>query len=31
LAISKLCDVVRREWALAGWVEGLPLILVSSG
>jgi len=30
LAISKLSDVVRREWALAGWVEVLPLILVHS-
>lgn len=29
LAISKLSDVVRLEWALAGWVEVLPLILVS--
>lgn len=29
LAISKLSDVVRVEWALAGWVEVLPLILVS--
>jgi phenylalanyl-tRNA synthetase beta chain len=28
LAISKLSDVVRIEWALAGWVEVLPLILV---
>lgn len=28
LAISKLSDLVRREWALAGWVESLPLILV---
>lgn len=28
LAISKLSDVVRTEWALAGWVEVLPLILV---
>jgi phenylalanyl-tRNA synthetase beta chain len=30
LAISKLSDVVRVEWALAGWIEVLPLILVSS-
>jgi phenylalanyl-tRNA synthetase beta chain len=30
LAISKLSDVVRREWAMAGWVEVLPLILVYS-
>ncbi|KAF9495436.1 phenylalanyl-tRNA synthetase [Pleurotus eryngii] len=29
LAISKLSDVVRVEWALAGWVEVLPLILCS--
>lgn len=28
LEISKLVDVVRKEWAMAGWVEGLPLILV---
>lgn len=28
LAISRLVDVIRREWAMAGWVEGLPLILV---
>ena len=28
LAISKLSDLVRREWAQAGWVEVLPLILV---
>ncbi|KAJ7068401.1 hypothetical protein C8F01DRAFT_1336035 [Mycena amicta] len=27
LAIGQLCDVVRKEWALAGWVEVLPLIL----
>jgi phenylalanyl-tRNA synthetase beta chain len=29
LAISKLCDIVRREWAMCGWVEVLPLILCS--
>ncbi|KAL4267871.1 phenylalanyl-tRNA synthetase beta subunit family protein [Pleurotus pulmonarius] len=29
LAISKLSDVVRVEWGLAGWVEVLPLILCS--
>ncbi|KII95049.1 hypothetical protein PLICRDRAFT_128468, partial [Plicaturopsis crispa FD-325 SS-3] len=29
LAISKLSDVLRTEWALAGWVEVLPLILCS--
>jgi phenylalanyl-tRNA synthetase beta chain len=28
LAINKLSDVVRIEWALAGWLEVLPLILV---
>lgn len=28
LPVSKLSDVVRREWAYAGWVEVLPLILV---
>jgi phenylalanyl-tRNA synthetase beta subunit len=30
LATSKLSDVVRKEWAMAGWVEVLPLILVST-
>ncbi|KAF8812567.1 phenylalanyl-tRNA synthetase [Phlegmacium glaucopus] len=29
LAISKLSDVIRTEWAFAGWVEVLPLILCS--
>ncbi|KAF5344142.1 hypothetical protein D9758_008827 [Tetrapyrgos nigripes] len=29
LAISKLCDIVRTEWAMAGWVEALPLTLCS--
>ncbi|TBU49584.1 phenylalanyl-tRNA synthetase [Dichomitus squalens] len=29
LAISKLSDIVRLEWAFAGWVEALPLILCS--
>jgi len=29
LAISKLSDIVRAEWGLAGWVEVLPLILCS--
>lgn len=29
LAVNKLTDVIRIEWALAGWVEVLPLILVS--
>ncbi|KAJ7507948.1 hypothetical protein B0H11DRAFT_1969435 [Mycena galericulata] len=28
-AIGQLSDVLRREWALAGWVEVLPLILCS--
>ena len=28
LPISRLCDVIRREWGMAGWVEVLPLILV---
>ena len=28
LAISKLSDIIRTEWAFAGWVEVLPLILV---
>lgn len=28
LAISRLSDIVRIEWAMAGWVEVLPLILV---
>ncbi len=27
-AISKLSDIIRVEWALAGWVEVLPLTLV---
>jgi phenylalanyl-tRNA synthetase beta chain len=31
LAINKLSDVIRREWALAGWIEVLPLILVRQG
>ena len=30
LPISRLVDVIRREWAMAGWVEGLPLILVQA-
>ncbi|KAJ8523421.1 hypothetical protein ONZ45_g133 [Pleurotus djamor] len=29
LAVSKLSDVIRVEWGLAGWVEVLPLILCS--
>ncbi|EGN92994.1 hypothetical protein SERLA73DRAFT_98289 [Serpula lacrymans var. lacrymans S7.3] len=29
LEISRLSDVIRIEWALAGWVEALPLILCS--
>ena len=28
LEVAKLSDLVRREWAFAGWVEVLPLILV---
>lgn len=28
LAINKLSDVIRLEWALAGFIEVLPLILV---
>lgn len=28
LAVSKLTDIIRHEWAFAGWVEVLPLILV---
>ncbi|KAJ3774457.1 phenylalanyl-tRNA synthetase subunit beta [Lentinula raphanica] len=28
-AINKLSDIVRMEWALAGWVEVLPLTLCS--
>lgn len=30
LLINKLSDIIRIEWAMAGWVEVLPLILVSS-
>lgn len=30
LAISKLADLVRAEWAQTGWVEVLSLILVST-
>ena len=26
--INRLSDIIRREWALAGWVEVLPLVLV---
>ncbi|KIP12738.1 hypothetical protein PHLGIDRAFT_17506 [Phlebiopsis gigantea 11061_1 CR5-6] len=29
LELSKLSDIIRREWALAGFVEVLPLILCS--
>lgn len=29
LAVSKLSDIIRNEWAFAGWVEVLPLILCS--
>lgn len=31
LEVSKLADLVRRECAMCGWVEVLPLILVSGG
>lgn len=27
-AINKLSDIVRNEWAFAGWTEVLPLTLV---
>ena len=27
LPVSKISDLVRREWAQAGWVEVLPFIL----
>jgi phenylalanyl-tRNA synthetase beta chain len=27
-AINKVSDIVRYEWALAGWIEALPLTLV---
>lgn len=30
LPVSRISDIVRREWALAGWVEVLPLILVGT-
>jgi phenylalanyl-tRNA synthetase beta chain len=30
LPSSKVTDVLRREWAQAGWTEVLPLILVMS-
>lgn len=30
LELSKLSDIIRHEWAQAGFVEVLPLILVSS-
>jgi phenylalanyl-tRNA synthetase beta chain len=29
LAVSKISDLVRQEWAHAGWVEVLPFILCS--
>ncbi|KIJ56702.1 hypothetical protein M422DRAFT_22863 [Sphaerobolus stellatus SS14] len=29
LAINKLSDLVRVEWAMSGWIEVLPLILCS--
>ncbi len=28
-AVNRLADVIRKECAMAGWVEVLPLILVS--
>ena len=28
LAVSKLTDIVRKEWAQAGWVEVFPFSLV---
>lgn len=28
LNVSKVSDIVRKEWALAGWVEVFPFILV---
>ena len=28
-AINKLGDIIRKECAMAGWTEALPLILVS--
>jgi len=28
LAINKLSDIIRLEWAMAGWTEVLPLTLV---
>ncbi|KAJ3843376.1 phenylalanyl-tRNA synthetase subunit beta [Lentinula raphanica] len=28
-AINKLSDIIRMEWALAGWIEVLPLTLCS--
>ncbi|KAI0081829.1 phenylalanyl-tRNA synthetase [Panus rudis PR-1116 ss-1] len=29
LKVSKITDIIRREWAFAGWVEVFPLILCS--
>jgi phenylalanyl-tRNA synthetase beta chain len=29
-AVNRLADVIRKECAMAGWVEVLPLILVSA-
>lgn len=31
LEVSKLADLIRRECAMCGWIEVLPLILVSRG
>jgi phenylalanyl-tRNA synthetase beta chain len=28
--VNKLADILRKECAMAGWIEALPLILVSS-
>lgn len=29
--VNRLGDIIRKECAMAGWVEALPLILVSPG
>jgi phenylalanyl-tRNA synthetase beta chain len=29
LPVNKLSDIIRKECAMAGWTEALPLILVS--
>ena len=28
-AVNRLADIIRKECAMAGWIEALPLILVS--